>query len=387
MYIRDNRHGKYLKVFNLEPHMDEYSGIVWCPQTENGTWVAQDNGYVFTTHNTWPRKNIPLQVKQIIQQPGKFAVMEKLRRELGGVTNADQANIPNYFLSQFAMPTPWQVGGSTMAWNPDLPFQDIQQIADPRELLGMVSPLIKAPLEMAFNKNLFFDRPIQEDPWSKVEAPTYLKPFLNLPGVKQLMGADTMKSWYDPNANVQGIDPRWSYLFQQIPFAQNISKWTSATTPPAKRISDIMTGLGGVKFFPYNPEMEKEKVGWENVHTYQDYLNYLKRQKGVNIPSTSTLENFLRYLYGQPVPSETSLKTKAPDLNYLKYLQKLTGLTGPYNPEDLAAFQKAYEMGDITLPKAYNYYGARMKIPSKLLSYYSAKKRGGHGKVRIPKLL
>jgi hypothetical protein len=34
----------------------KYDGIVWCPKTPNGTWVARRNGRVFITGNTYPEK-------------------------------------------------------------------------------------------------------------------------------------------------------------------------------------------------------------------------------------------------------------------------------------------------------------------------------------------
>lgn len=30
-----------------------YNGIVWCPETEYGTWVCRDNGYIFVTSNSY----------------------------------------------------------------------------------------------------------------------------------------------------------------------------------------------------------------------------------------------------------------------------------------------------------------------------------------------
>lgn len=35
-----------------------YKGIIWCPKTPNGTWVARRNGRIFITGNTYPEKLI-----------------------------------------------------------------------------------------------------------------------------------------------------------------------------------------------------------------------------------------------------------------------------------------------------------------------------------------
>lgn len=38
---------------NMHPTRQSYSGIVWCPNTRNGTWLARRNGTVYYTGNTW----------------------------------------------------------------------------------------------------------------------------------------------------------------------------------------------------------------------------------------------------------------------------------------------------------------------------------------------
>lgn len=48
---RTNGKGKSLKII-------KYNKKVWCPKTENGTWVARRNGRVFITGNTYPKELI-----------------------------------------------------------------------------------------------------------------------------------------------------------------------------------------------------------------------------------------------------------------------------------------------------------------------------------------
>ena len=31
----------------------DYNGIIWCPQTNNGTWIARRNGTIFITGNSY----------------------------------------------------------------------------------------------------------------------------------------------------------------------------------------------------------------------------------------------------------------------------------------------------------------------------------------------
>jgi endonuclease YncB( thermonuclease family) len=45
----------YKNRHQLKVTKEHYKGIVWCPNTENGTFVARRNGYVFITGNTFMR--------------------------------------------------------------------------------------------------------------------------------------------------------------------------------------------------------------------------------------------------------------------------------------------------------------------------------------------
>ncbi|MFA5636101.1 MAG: hypothetical protein WC977_09355, partial [Anaerovoracaceae bacterium] len=352
MYIRN--HGKYVKALNLNPHVDEYQGVVWCPKTENHTWVAQDNGGLFATGNTWTRKNIPLQVEQLIAQPGKFAGVGKVRRSAMDAFSDPETGqyTPGYFDELFAIPTPFNIGGGQMWLNPDLPFQDLQTLTQPKDLWGMLNPLLKAPVELGMDKEMFFGRPIQGEEGRKVRTPAALRWLENIPGVSGLLGMDKIRDYYseDPNAMTSGMNPRLDYLFRQIPMLNTLSKIMDFAAPTEKHVADALSGGLGVKFYQFNPEVEKTSVGWENVQKYQDFMNILQKQYGVDIPSTDTLERFLRYLYGQPVESEYALRKQDPSLDYLAYLQKVTGIMPPYSLEDIEAFKQMYDVGDVTLP-------------------------------------
>jgi hypothetical protein len=63
-------HNRFLKVAHCTKKMERYDGIVWCPRTENGTWVMRQNGMITITGNTFARKNLPAQLRALIDEPG-----------------------------------------------------------------------------------------------------------------------------------------------------------------------------------------------------------------------------------------------------------------------------------------------------------------------------
>lgn len=86
---------------------------------------------------TWARFNIPLQLKSIITQPGKNALVSKVVKELnkGGVPGAEDEEI--------TIPTPFKdADGNPIRYRPNLPVQDIFNI-NPKRVLSMINPLLK----------------------------------------------------------------------------------------------------------------------------------------------------------------------------------------------------------------------------------------------------
>lgn len=63
-------HNRFLKIAGCTKKMERYDGIVWCPRTENGTWVMRQNGMITITGNTFARKNLPAQLRNLIDEPG-----------------------------------------------------------------------------------------------------------------------------------------------------------------------------------------------------------------------------------------------------------------------------------------------------------------------------
>ena len=133
---------------------------------------------------TWMRKNMRLQMSEVIEQPNKYLAVAKLQDWLGGMNNREDRAQQRY-VSDFARDW-WQTPFSMtnkygdkepILFNPNLPFMDIGNLPDPfnpkdsfREFMSQTAPQIKVPLEQALNKNFFFDSPLVQDGQSQVGA-------------------------------------------------------------------------------------------------------------------------------------------------------------------------------------------------------------------------
>lgn len=299
---------------------------------------------------TWTRKNVPLQLKSLVQKPRQFAAFGHLEREMREASGEiEEEYTPEYFARLFAIPTPIRVGGKQFWWNPDLPIQDIQLLGDPRDILGMLSPVIKVPIELITNKSLFWGTPIRRSEWQKTEAPSFLHPFVNVPGIRNLLGLERILSPYRREGEERwtvGIDPVMSYLVQQWPLLANIAKWTAYTRPGERVAADIMSGVGGIKFFAYDPEVEKLRVAYENLNRLQEFMRYLEQQKGIDVPTQKDLVDFLRTVYGIPVPSRQTLGRFQPEVDYWSYLEQYL----PLPAQEVTRFKKAVQAGEILVP-------------------------------------
>tara|TARA_R110002020_G_scaffold187184_1_gene385398 strand:- start:419 stop:1585 length:1167 start_codon:yes stop_codon:yes gene_type:complete len=112
---------------------------------------------------TWTRKNVPYQLQQIMKHPDKYNKLLSAKRNLELGTESEGV-VPDYFLEPFGVRLPFAAKGGTVYTAPDIPFQDLGRY-DPFQrggwkkaattLLSSASPILKAPLEVAFGKQVF----------------------------------------------------------------------------------------------------------------------------------------------------------------------------------------------------------------------------------------
>ena len=110
---------------------------------------------------TWTRKNIPLQLAEMIKQPKKYAVIDKFIRAIeGNVEEPDEQYLSDYIRENVPIRVNKTEDGVTHyfllgQWLPatqaldflDQPFENIK---------AMVTPFVKIPIETVSNKSLFF---------------------------------------------------------------------------------------------------------------------------------------------------------------------------------------------------------------------------------------
>lgn len=167
---------------------------------------------------TWTRKNLPLQVSMMAQNPARYNRLLAIKRNLEQGEEREGV-VPDYFLKPFGIQLPFSIGGSQVYTVPDLPFQDLFRF-DPTQkgfgkslehLVSSGSPLLRVPIEYWAGKQVFANIPHKG---RLQEVPTVLR---SIPG---LMPALSVVGWADkgPNGQWKMQDNRIAFMDGLMPY-------------------------------------------------------------------------------------------------------------------------------------------------------------------------
>lgn len=126
------------------------------------TWTEKNIFKRIVPFYTWTRKNIPLQVGELIKQPGKFSAVPKVTNFIeSGVEEPNEKYLGDYIRDNVGIRVGTDPEGNTMyfllgQWLPAA--QAIDFISQPTEnFIQSVSPFFKTPVELWANQSTFFE--------------------------------------------------------------------------------------------------------------------------------------------------------------------------------------------------------------------------------------
>lgn len=120
---------------------------------------------------TWMRKNVPLQVEQMLTNPDKYRAVAKAFGTMEDMNDEKIAekDRPMYSRDWVQLPFSWKGGDGqekAMFWNPNLPFMDVNLLPitgqGVKKLFSRTSPLISQGVEQSLNKNIYFNKSLEE---------------------------------------------------------------------------------------------------------------------------------------------------------------------------------------------------------------------------------
>lgn len=221
---------------------------------------------------TWLRKNIPLQVEQLMKQPGKLATFGKYHRAMSEDDEwVDPEKSPSWAQKGMAINLP---GGMSMMSN--LPYADLAHLPvskeTGRQFMSNINPLFRYLPEVFFGQESFSGMPLEWYPGEKTDIP--------------IAGA---------LAHRAGIDlpkiPRRTvgHAAYQIPFVRNLD--TMLDPEGSERsFARLMSFLGGPPF--YSDERLEESQTYEERDRLRAVIRMLI-DAGYEVPDTRELNRML----------------------------------------------------------------------------------------------
>jgi hypothetical protein len=174
---------------------------------------------------TWMRKNFPLQITNLFNQPAKYGKIYRAQRDMSKPESEEQKALrPDYLDSAIHL-------GDGKYLNPNLPYNDLKKMTSSKDLFSSANPILKLAVEIGTNKNVYYNTPIAKQEGATVDAPAYMKPF-----AKQT--PDGLK-----------VDAKLRHIFRNMfPALENASNAIEsadegATTSKKEKALGWMTGL------------------------------------------------------------------------------------------------------------------------------------------------
>jgi len=225
---------------------------------------------------TWLRKNIPLQFISMAEQPGKYTMLKHMKdafeTQSPPLTKTQREFLPQWVEELWGIQVPPSVAKVALAatnpirqlfgikdispnspyfFNPNLAFQDINRAFDHWDLLSSVTPLLKTPAELIFNRSFFFrGRQIEAYPGALVRAGGYAKVVPDR--LKKSLGFVKVKGEWKIRAGVINA------LQSLNPWLANIGRAIDLGNP---RWADQLTSsMVGIKFIPITGQMTRGEM-------------------------------------------------------------------------------------------------------------------------------
>lgn len=284
---------QYLKIeHNLR--RKHYKGVVWCPQTDNETWVMRQNGFITITGNTWNRKNIESLFTTLVKDPKRVKMFDKIFKGFKQLADEQGTDIreilPDYLQGAYSIITgdKDQVGalygfGTNVEAAGELFGRDMKESA--QNLFGQLAPNIRIPLELVADFNFFKGKPISED--------TSAYSMRNLPeNAKELMGIQGTSFTTDDGKEVTTykMNPTVKYMVENFRPATSMLKLFNIASDEGvdnEMFLDLLNYITGIRYQQYDTEYLRRQLENERYKQRMQMLmdeGYVNEYKNYYIP-------------------------------------------------------------------------------------------------------
>lgn len=252
----------------------------------------------------WTRQNVPNMVTVLAKDPGKMTWLGHLKESGEAISERDRSVEPDWLRDLFPIPTPLQDarGNEVMISTAGLfPQGDLEIVSgllrgkfDPKDAFSSLSPILRTPMELLFNKDLFYDTPITKYPGEKKRVPAFVEKAADLmdgvPGLGDVWGFV---------ANRLGIEERdiegasyWVAPAEGVKILRDLTPWLNNVSKmlesQPKTPYDRFAGVTGVKPILYEQDRFAQQQQFEDRSQLQDVIQRLRDENRLAEPQKST---------------------------------------------------------------------------------------------------
>lgn len=168
--------GRTMRYASGTVSSEHYKGRVWCPRTDNHTWIMRQNGFVTITGNTWLKNSLVQQVGFTLEHPWYAGIAPKVKEMYEDMILGDaqlpEHERPQWLREQLAI----QIGADPESrWaftiGSLLPMEQMIRTAAlvsgtegamdfANFFISSVNPIARVPIEAGFGREAFTDRTI-----------------------------------------------------------------------------------------------------------------------------------------------------------------------------------------------------------------------------------
>jgi hypothetical protein len=228
---------------------------------------------------SFTRKNLELQARTLLTSPGRIAMQARaittLNDVFGGKPLSDKefALLPPWVQKGYNVVTKRQGSNVTLLNTLGTPLEAVFQGMNPSDQVGMISPLLKTPLELATGYSMYFGKPISQVTNADAYqfAPKFIKDYIGYARVKYTDPKTGVTQYY----NTSFMPDRMYVLSNLQPFGRTMSEISKINNAPDSQ-SLLGSLLFGFTTKTYDLQKEQQYQLYANQKALEDILNQAK---------------------------------------------------------------------------------------------------------------
>ena len=186
---------------------------------------------------TWTRKNIPLQLEQLVKQPGKYSALGDVINSLPKGSQEDIDSLPEYIRESLFVKLSGEGDTAKYGYSAGslIPLEDLNRLwrgdikrSLTRDVLSFVNPVFQLPLKEVAQQDFFYNKPYDQ---YKYDAGKQAKKALEgKPGGKELL------DWLELREEKFTLKTGKDAGTEIVRYSVNPSKWELLSASPLSRV-------------------------------------------------------------------------------------------------------------------------------------------------------